>query len=77
MATPMTRVVTIRDVLNGLEALEQWAHQLREALASIDQGQRLDRKPRLVVATAPNISGGLCPPPKDPKPKPKKKKTKK
>lgn len=75
MATPMTRPVTIRDILEGLDSMEAWIRQLREALATIDQGQRLDIKPRLV--TAPRISGGLCPPPPPPPGKPGKKTIKK
>ena len=79
MATPMTHPVTIGDVLKGLESMEAWIRQLRGALATIDQGQRLDVKPRLVVASAPRVSGGLCPPPPPPakRPRPKKKATKK
>jgi hypothetical protein len=65
--------VTIRDVLNGLEAMEKWTRQLREALATLDQEQTLAVRHPLVAAV-PLISGGRCPPVK-PKPTKKKKKT--
>jgi hypothetical protein len=67
--------VTVRDVLDGLEAMEKWTRQLREALATLDQEQRLDVRHPLVAAV-PLVSGGRCPPPVKPKPKKKQKKTK-
>lgn len=72
MASPMVRGVTVRDVLMGLESVEKWIRQLREALATIDPEQPLNVRPRL-VATAPIVKGGQCPPGKK-KPKTAKKK---
>ena len=66
--------LTVRDVLNGLEAMEKWTRQLREALATLDHEQRLPVRPPLSAAI-PLVSGGRCPPPPPPKHKPKKKKT--
>ena len=77
MATPISQTVTIRDVLRGLESVEEWVRQLREALATIDPGQRLEVKPQPLVAVAPRVSAGLCAPPPPPTKKPSKKKTKK
>ena len=62
--------VTVRDVLNGLEAMEKWTRQLREALATLDQEQRLDIRP--VLLQGPRVRAGQCPPP-DGKPKKRKK----
>jgi hypothetical protein len=53
--------VTVRDVLNGLEAMEKWTRQLREAL-------------EVRTAAAPQqarVRGESCPPPSGTK-KPKK-----
>jgi hypothetical protein len=66
--------VTVRDVLDGLEAMEKWTRQLREALATLDHEQRLVVRHPLVAAV-PLVSGGRCPPP-PPKHKPKKKQKK-
>ena len=71
MATPSATTVTVRDVLNGLESMEQWVRQLREALATIDQ-RPLDVASKPVPGKSPKISGGLCGPPDNPKTTPKK-----
>jgi hypothetical protein len=68
--------VTVRDVVNGLEAMEKWTRELRDALATLDQEQRLaaGQKPKPAV---PLVSGGRCPPPPDPVRQVKKDKKKK
>lgn len=72
MANPMSKAdLTLRDVVDGLEAMEKWAHQLRDAVASLDQDQPLRFRPQ-IVATSPRVSGGQCPPGEK---KPKKRKT--
>ena len=45
--------LTVRDVVNGLESMEKWTHQLRKALATLDQEQRLDIKPLLAAKSPP------------------------
>lgn len=69
--------LTVKDVLNGLESMERWTHELREALATLDHEQRLEVKPRLAIKNPPIVSGGLCPPPPPltPRPGPRRKKT--
>ncbi len=67
MASPLTHAVTIGDVLKGLESMEKWIGQMREALATIEERRQPDARPTLVVTAggkkeAPRISGGVCPP---------------
>jgi hypothetical protein len=83
MATHIAQTVTIKDILKGLESMEAWTRQMRDALALIDQGQRQAGTPALTLAAVPRMSpkknppriaGGVCPPPPPDKPKPRPKK---
>jgi len=58
--------LTVRDVLNGMEAMEKWTRQLREALATLDHDQSLPVQPLLAGPKKKGaiISGGQCPPSK-------------
>ncbi len=63
--------LTIMDVVRGLESMELWARQLRDALATVDLEQPLDVKSEL-RAMATHVKGGQCPPGKTEKRAPKK-----
>jgi hypothetical protein len=59
----MATDLTVRDVVNGLEAMEEWARRLRDALGTLDQGQPLRVAARKDSdSSIVKVSGGQCPP---------------